>query len=881
MPNEFKIRNGLVVEGGSTTITGSLIVTGGITGSLSGTFPFTGSANITGSLDVIGPVNITGSLSVTGGITGSLRAPSGSQVRIDNTSDGNYIRIQNRSINFSRTNGSSEAVGIDGNSDNQLNIYARSGLTLRGGASAVNVMLINDEGGASGNASVLITGTSTGTNSGSLQVRNSANTQVFKTFDGGSVAVGTITTPTARLQVRGSGATLSTTALRIENNNASASLTVLDSGKLILGTEALANQGIAEFGGDLYFSSPTFTGRGQIGLSANNTFVIQDNGTGGNITFGPSNRIFINATSQLILNSATVIAGGSGTGLTFTNVGSQRGFQAALNNFLADNSGNQTGLLFQSTYYNAGAGGTNTGNIIRINNSNINTAIGTYTINHLVIDSPISSSAGTTLVRGYYYNPSISSSIGLTNRAIETTSGDVLFQSGSTPLFFVSQSGNVGIGTTTTTAKLQIRGTGDSSVWITSEDFNAATNTGTVVRLGTSNSTGNSAGTIDVLNSGISSYGNLSLARLGGNVGIGTTSPSVKLQVVGDSGNIIRFEDAGGRAGVLGATGTGTNRMYIGYGAEHLSIFSSGNVGIGITSATARLQVQGSGATESTTALLVQNSSAAASLVVRDDGWVGIGTATPTTQLEVFSGSEGGTIKVSNSIYSSYWTQGNSFTTTLGFSNSGKILWNTNTMDFVGSGVTYRIENGAILTNSVSGSFLAGRLGTLGFQTYGSTTRYNAIGNVYTDNSTSGLALFYKSASVDIEGMRLTSIGNVGIGTNAPAFTLDVNGTARATTLLETSSERYKTNIIPLPNQLDTINKLNPVTFNWKDETKGKDIQYGLIAEEVFKTIPEVVELNENGTAEAISYTKLIPILIKSVQELQQQVNELKGQLKG
>ena len=74
MPNEFKIKNGFFSEGNSN-ITGSLDVTGGITGSLQGTatlaialvggggggggssFPFTGSAQITGSLGVTGSIN--------------------------------------------------------------------------------------------------------------------------------------------------------------------------------------------------------------------------------------------------------------------------------------------------------------------------------------------------------------------------------------------------------------------------------------------------------------------------------------------------------------------------------------------------------------------------------------------------------------------------------------------------------------------------------------------------------------------------------------------------------------------------------------------------------------------------------------------------------
>lgn len=75
MPNEFKVRNGLIVDSGVSVISGSLIVLGGITGSLSGSsggggsvsdFPFTGSAGISGSLVVNGPI------STTNGITASL-----------------------------------------------------------------------------------------------------------------------------------------------------------------------------------------------------------------------------------------------------------------------------------------------------------------------------------------------------------------------------------------------------------------------------------------------------------------------------------------------------------------------------------------------------------------------------------------------------------------------------------------------------------------------------------------------------------------------------------------------------------------------------------------------------------------------------------------
>ena len=65
---------------------------------------------------------------------------------------------------------------------------------------------------------------------------------------------------------------------------------------------------------------------------------------------------------------------------------------------------------------------------------------------------------------------------------------------------------------------------------------------------------------------------------------------------------------------------------------------SSEYVGIFTTTPTARLHIKGSGATSSTTALLVQNANASASLTILDNGNVGIGKTTPNATLDV-SGS--------------------------------------------------------------------------------------------------------------------------------------------------------------------------------------------------------------------------------------------------
>ena len=71
------------------------------------------------------------------------------------------------------------------------------------------------------------------------------------------------------------------------------------------------------------------------------------------------------------------------------------------------------------------------------------------------------------------------------------------------------------------------------------------------------------------------------------------------------------------------------------FGAASNFVFSGSNVGIGTTSPSAKLTVKGSGTTSSTTALLVQNANASASLAVLDNGYVGINTGSAAYNLDV------------------------------------------------------------------------------------------------------------------------------------------------------------------------------------------------------------------------------------------------------
>ena len=79
---------------------------------------------------------------------------------------------------------------------------------------------------------------------------------------------------------------------------------------------------------------------------------------------------------------------------------------------------------------------------------------------------------------------------------------------------------------------------------------------------------------------------------------------------------------------------------------------SAGSLGLGITTIsdiTSRLRVRGTGATSATTALLVENTNASASMVVLDNGFVGIGTSTDSgagNKLEV-----NGSVSVGNTLF--------------------------------------------------------------------------------------------------------------------------------------------------------------------------------------------------------------------------------------
>ena len=95
-------------------------------------------------------------------------------------------------------------------------------------------------------------------------------------------------------------------------------------------------------------------------------------------------------------------------------------------------------------------------------------------------------------------------------------------------------------------------------------------------------------------------------------------------------------------------------------------------------------------------------------------------------------------------------------------------------------------------------------------------------------------------------------------------------GQLSATDLNSLSDKRLKFDIKKL--NINVINKLNPVSFRWKDTNIRA---MGLIAQEVKEVIPEIVNTNDEGIM-SISYVQLIPLLIKEIQDLKIEISKLK-----
>ena len=107
--------------------------------------------------------------------------------------------------------------------------------------------------------------------------------------------------------------------------------------------------------------------------------------------------------------------------------------------------------------------------------------------------------------------------------------------------------------------------------------------------------------------------------------------------------------------------------------------------------------------------------------------------------------------------------------------------------------------------------------------------------------------------------------------------------TSAGTTYNTSSDYRLKENITPLENGLDRLNQLKPVNFNWIESGKEEE---GFIAHEVKEVFPYAVTgekdtVKDDGTVspQTMDYGRITPLLVKAIQEQQEQIEQLKTEI--
>jgi hypothetical protein len=342
-----------------------------------------------------------------------------------------------------------------------------------------------------------------------------------------------------------------------------------------------------------------------------------------------------------------------------------------------------------------------------------------------------------------------------------------------------------------------------------------------------------------------------------GNVGIGTSSPSAKLEV---NGGIISTNNNYVRAGGSGndTAGNGpnigvwdsvnTNNYWIwqlngsngltlfNYNAgwnERMRITSAGDVGIGTTTPQARLDVSGNNA--NTSGLIVYNAN----------------TLNGDKLIQIFVGGQ-------TAFGNSTWQNSGVIESVAGL-NSNFVLSNyqVGPIIFQNSGRLERMRitsTGDVLIGKTSGVYTIN-----GFQVGGSGVNVGVTSNVNAEcyfankiNQTGNFHLFFYN--------------------NGAVGSISTNGSTTSYNI--TSDYRLKEDLKPI-NGLEQVSKINVYDFKWKNSKERMD---GVLAHELQEILPYAVTgIKDGEDNQQVDYSKIVPVLIQAIKELKTELDTLKN----
>ncbi len=502
--------------------------------------------------------------------------------------------------------------------------------------------------------------------------------------------------------------------------------------------------------------------------------------------------------------------------------------------------------------------------------------------------------------------------------------------------FAVTGLGNVGVGTSAPTEKLQIENTtGQANILV--KGMNGATSTraevkldrydnprGGGVRILDTNTGGaqwwsgvpyNGGGATDIFTIGRHATQPEYLANAlltvtsAGDVGIGTTAPAVMLTV----------DDTGGTVSAPYIAAT-----------DKLAVMSTGNGVIQITTPASNSAAiyfsdpqsrdPGGVAYSHLTDSMSFRVNQSTRMTINASGALGLGTATPYMLLHLKNTtSTSDTVYIDRAdttpnldIYSSYNVLSNVQSGTFaygvrpsddqwqiwerGFNAAWTNLFTVTKTGNVGVGTASPIAPlevvGAITTKggeiimqrpAVGGGWARGLHYTPDGSTNATASGLAGIGLLGSGSTQTSIYLaFGASPWASSNGMHILANGNVGVGLTNPTALFHVNGAALATAWNTSSDKRLKENIKPIENSVGKILQLRGVEFDWRKDveapTKHEETHdIGVIAQEVEKVFPEAVTTPKTGF-KSVAYSKLVAPLIEAVKSLYHRILGVEAQ---
>ena len=183
------------------------------------------------------------------------------------------------------------------------------------------------------------------------------------------------------------------------------------------------------------------------------------------------------------------------------------------------------------------------------------------------------------------------------------------------------------------------------------------------------------------------------------------------------------------------------------------------------------------------------------------------------------------------------------------------------------SAIGLRMSGSTALTGSV---FQTGSLNVTG-----STNLSGSLVIVGNINTGQGVTEVYLQ-NQNLRTADSVQFNGLGVGT-APSGVAGAILATNDVVAFASSDERLKENLEPIGSATEKIGQLTGYTFDWIPMEgihvhSGHDV--GIIAQEVEKVLPEVVETRKNGY-KAVKYEKLTALLIQAVNEQQQTIEQL------